>query len=165
MLYYRVETMDIEKSETVGGYVSALFAMTYKALGLVPGVSAETLCAALKNTDSKNARILYKLMAMLGSIAQPEVYIDDKLNHYCLYTRNEFFKIMPAFEEMDEVIRVESSDMYCLIYRQLEIPDDAILYRDEEQIVISREDYEKYVVSEDFHKVAKLDDDCCELGA
>ena len=165
MFYYRVETMDYEDGVTVGGYVSASLAMTYKALCLMPGCSAEVLCTALKHTDSKNALTIYRNMAVLGSIAQPEVYVNDKPNHYCLYTQDEFLAVIPAFEEIDKVIREESDGLYFLIYRRVKIPDEAIIYEDEDQIVISKEDYERFVAKEDFHEIAEWDDDWSELGA
>ena len=101
----------------------------------------------------------------MGSIAQPEVYVNDKPNHYCLYTQDEFLAVIPAFEEIDKAIREESDGLYFLIYRRVKIPDEAIIYEDEDQIVISKEDYERFVAKEDFHEIAEWDDDWSELGA
>lgn len=165
MYYYRVETMNVDTGITVGGYVSASLAITYKALGLKPGSSAEELCAALALTSNENALAIYRQMAVLGGVAQPEVYVNDRPNHYCLYTADGLWAATPSLKKVDKAIRSESKGLYYLICRRITIPDNSILYEDEDQIVITKEDYDRYCDKEAFYKMTEWEDDWSELGA
>ena len=165
MYYYRVETMDAKTGETVGGYVSASLAITYKAVGLKPGCSAEDLCAALVLTSNENALTIYRQMAVLGGVAQPEVYVNDRPNNYCLYTADGLWAATPSLKKVDKAIRKESNGLYYLICRRVEIPDESILYEDEDQVVITKEDYGRYCDKDAFCIMSEWEDDWSELGA
>lgn len=154
MTYYRIEALDKESNETVGGYVSIAMAVAIKALGCSPLATEEELYEAFKHTINMNAKICYRLLATLTRIAQPEAYTKDRQGHCCLYTNHEYFYVMPALEELDEIIREETEDMYCLVYRVVEIPDEAVLYKDEHQVVVTWEDYEKYRAMDEWYEVA-----------
>lgn len=82
MKYYRIEARDFDSERTVGGYVSAALAMTFKALGMQPTDSAEELAEALKKADNENALEIYKLMSILGDIPQPEIYVNHRDSYY-----------------------------------------------------------------------------------
>ena len=94
---------------------------------------------------------------MLTQIAQPEIYVKNQSRYYCLYTENEFWSIFLALEELADIIREESNNMYHLIYRTVKIPNKAIVYEDKDQIVVSNEDYEKYRVEGDYLELGSIE--------
>ncbi len=162
MKYYRIEAMDFDREQTIGGYVSAALAMTFKALGIQPTDSAEELTEALENTDNKNALEIYKIMSILGDIAQPEIYVNHRDSYYCMYNHDEMEDLLPFFVQLDSLIRIESGNQFFLICKDFEVPDEAIAYEDGAQIVISNEDYEKCRVDGQYWEVMfmeSLDED------
>lgn len=144
-MYYRVETFDNEKEQTVAGFVSTAFGMLYKMLGIKPNDSAEDLYTALEKTDNENAKMLFNKLTILGTLEKPDIYIDDKEENYCFYTPDEFDAVLGEIKDLDLIIQEESNGRFELIYREIDLPDDIFLYEDDDQVVISKADYEKYV--------------------
>lgn len=165
MHYYRVETMESSSSKTVGGFVSAAIAMMHKALGTVPGCSAQELCDALRTTKSTNARILYRNMSILIKLVKPDVYINDQANNYCLYTGDGLWAATPSLKKIDKAIRKESNGLYFLTCRRITVPKTAIIYEDEDQIVITKADYMKYSERMPYIEMSVWEDDWSEQGA
>ncbi len=150
MFYIRVETMSSETNETVGGYVSPSLAITLKMLGLPLNASAEELCTAIRSTPNKNVQAIYRAMSVLGGIDGPKIYKKNTEKYYCLYVMDEFFDKLDYFEDIDSAIREATGDKYYLIYRAVRIPNRAIVYKDKAQIVVSNEDYLKFMKKGDY---------------
>ena len=91
-MFIRVETINKNTKRTVGGYLGTAYAMLAKKLGIKPTDSGEVLAKHLSQTKDPDVMNLWYLIEELSQIKQPEVYINNKENHCCLYTEDKFFE-------------------------------------------------------------------------
>ena len=141
--YYRVEAFHMDKNETSGGFVSIMDCIFRIMLGVKMDVSDDDL--AVKIAESKDPgviRLVTIMSGLLGEVKKPEIYLHDKPNHYCLYNKDGFLDRYDDFQELSEYID-SFCPMYRLAYSEVDLPSEVILYEDENQIVISKADYEK----------------------
>lgn len=162
-VYYRVETLVVNKNKTTGGFASAINCFFRWLLGVDMTVSDDELAKlVIESSDPCVIRLGTIMDSLLGGVEKPKIYLSDKPNHYCLYTRDGFYGRYEDFEDLADFI-----DMYYpefkLIYLEVSLPSEAILYEDETQIVISKADYEKYRPEPSFFIDDDFDDDDDEI--
>ena len=142
--YYRVETFCVDKNETTGGFVSVIFCIFRIMLEAGPEVSDDELAKIIaESTDPNVIRLFTITNGLLGGLDKPEIYISDKPNHFCLYNKEDFCARYDDFQELSEYVD-DYCPMFRLAYSEVTLPPEVILYEDENQIVISKADYEKY---------------------
>ena len=142
--YFRVEAFHMDKNETTGGFASLIDCIFRIMLGVNMDISNAELAEKIAETNDPGIIRLVTIMAdLLGEVKKPEIYLSDKHSHYCLYSKDSFLDRYDVFQELSEYV-----DTYCPMYRlaysEVALPPEIILYEDENQIVISKDDYEKY---------------------
>lgn len=143
--YYRVETLDNKTGETRNGLASTITAILAKLLNITPNVSEAEWENAVSTTVNANALLLLYLTNGLLDMEYPEVYEKDKDNHYCLYTEKSWNKEMIAcLMGVNTIICDASDDRFELIYKEFSLEDSELLYKDNQQIVISKATYDKH---------------------
>ena len=143
-MFIRVETINKNTKRTVGGYLGTAYAMLAIKLGIKPTDSGEVLAKHLSQTKDPDVINLWYLIEELSQLKQPEVYINNKENHCCLYTEDKFFEEADLLIGLDSCIEEASKDEFRLIYAFYDFDEDEILYNDGEQIVVDRETLEMY---------------------
>lgn len=142
--YYRVEVYDYDEERSISGFVSILRLITCIELGLDIKVDDEVIAEAISKSENLRVKELSNLLAIfVDNLKKPEVYMNDKSNYMCLFKEQDFANKECFFELLNDYIRA-SFPSYDLIWYEFELPDEALVYEDENQIVISKEDYEKY---------------------
>lgn len=142
--YYRVELYDKRKGCTRGGFVAAALAMIHTKLGVSPDIPDEQRIELIANSTDPDVKYLDGLMrVLLGEIDPPEEYVVDKLNRFCLFTPKDFGNKEIFFESLSGY--VDSYLPHCkLVYCIISLSPDEILYKDEHQVVVSKEVYEEH---------------------
>ena len=144
-LYYRVETIDLDKDRSVGGYVAAAHVALSKLLDLRPDFSGDELAEAIKNTDNETAREIFGALVTLSDIPIPDEYKDGKNGKtYCLYTPYGYSDAAEDLRIIIDGFAEAGMKSYILMYKEFDISPDEILYEDEFQIVISEETYNRH---------------------
>ena len=98
MLYYRVETVNVEKLEIRGGYMAALDTLLLKRLNLKPGTPVEELAEAVERSADPEVQELWISASLLCDIPYPDEYSGDRKNTVCLYNEIEYEEAEPAAE-------------------------------------------------------------------
>ena len=146
--YYRIETYDFSKMETIGGMMSAVFASVALRLKIRPDAPDEEFSEKIASSDDMVAKEIFGLSAsLMYGVSYPEEYLTDKKNRICLFTESDYVSKASMIEMLNEAIRTVLPDLEYVCY-EFNLPDDVILYKDEHQVVISRETYEKYFPDE-----------------
>ena len=146
--YIRVECIDNVTGESRGGYVCAIIMMFALMLGVSPNIDRDELSGMLDTTQDPEVQDLLLAFVDLGDIPKPDVYEADKMNRVCLYTESEFYEAVYDLADVAEMLLDKMGCRYSLLYKQCVIEEEAILYEDPYQIVISRETYDS--IKEDF---------------
>jgi len=159
--YYRIETYDFSKMETIGGMMSAVFASVALRLKIRPDAPDEEFSEKIASSDDMVAKEIFGLAAsLMYGVSYPEEYLTDKKNRICLFTESDYVSKASMIEMLNEAIRTVLPNLEYVCY-EFSLPDDVILYKDEHQVVISRETYEKYFPDEPIF--FDIDDDDDEL--
>ena len=159
--YYRIETYDFSKMETIGGMMSAVFASVALRLKIRPDAPDEEFSEKIASSDDMVAKEIFGLAAsLMYGVSYPEEYLADKKNRICLFSESDYVSKASMIEMLNEAIRTVLPDLEYVCY-EFNLPDDVILYKDEHQVVISREAYEKYFPDEPIF--FDIDDDDDEL--
>lgn len=142
--YYRVELYDKNKGSTRGGFVAAALAMIHTKLGVSPDIPDEQRIELMANSTDPDVKYLSSLMGiLLGEVDPPEEYVVDKLNRFCLFTPQDFANKEIFFESLSDY--VDSYLTHCkLVYCIISLSPNEILYKDEHQVVVSKEVYEAH---------------------
>lgn len=141
--YIRVEGMDLSTDETFGGFMSAATLLLTSKLDLPPECSMEEISEKVNaSTDPEVYHMLAAIMC-LADIPQPEIYINDRKNHYCLYSPEEYEEIREDLYWISDHLR-DLCDDFVLVSKEFFLRDDEILYDDGYQIVISKETYDRH---------------------
>lgn len=142
--YYRVELYDATNGSTRGGFVATMMAMIAIKLGVRPDIPDEQIIELIANSTDPDVKYLDGLMrVLLGEIDPPEEYVVDKLNRFCLFTPKDFVNKEIFFESLSGY--VDSYLPHCkLVYCIISLSPDEILYKDEHQVVVSKEIYEEH---------------------
>lgn len=158
--YYRIETYDFSKMETIGGMMSAVFASVALRLKIRPDAPDEEFSEKIASSDDMVAKEIFGLAAsLMYGVSYPEEYLTDKKNRICLFTESDYENKVSMIEMLNEAIRTVQPNREFVCY-EFSLPDDVILYKDEHQVVISRENYEKYHPDEPiFFDIDDGDDD------
>lgn len=170
--YYRIETYDFSKMETIGGMMSAVLASVALRLKIRPDAPDEEFSEKIASSDDMVAKEIFGLAAsLMYGVSYPEEYLTDKKNRICLFTESDYVSKASMIGMLNEAIRTVLPDLEYVCY-EFNLPDDVILYKDEHQVVISRETYEKYFPDEpiffdidddddEFNFVFDVDDEEC----
>ena len=159
--YYRIETYDFSKMETIGGMMSAVFASVALRLKIRPDAPDEEFSEKIASSVDMVAKEIFGLAAsLMYGVSYPEEYLADKKNRICLFTESDYVSKASMIEMLNEAIRTVLPNLEYVCY-EFNLPDDVILYKDEHQVVISRETYEKYFPDEPIF--FDIDDDDDEL--
>ncbi len=142
--YYRVELYDAREGSTRGGFIAATMVMIALKLGVRPDILEEQKLELIVNSTDPDVKYLSGLMGvLLGEVDPPEEYIIDKMNRFCLFTPKDFGSKEIFFESLSGY--VDSYLPHCkLVYCIISLSPDEILYKDEHQVVISKEVYEEH---------------------
>ena len=149
MLYYRVETVNVEKLEIRGGYMAAMDTLLLKRLNLKPGTPVEELAEAVERSADPEVQELWISASLLCDIPYPDEYSGDRKNTVCLYNEIEYEEAEPELEYISELLIEYTNGKLALATRAFDIPNEELLYEDEYQVVVSKETYEKYAPSLD----------------
>lgn len=155
MKFIRVETFSRNRNAILGGYIGAAYAILYAKLCMKPTDSEWELADRLSKTDDSSVLSLWSTIIELSRMKQPEIYVNDKENHICLYTESKFMEDVPLLSDLDEHLNEVTDGKLRLVYANYDIEDYEILYDDEEQIVISRETYEKHKEDREYNPIEK----------
>jgi hypothetical protein len=142
MNYIRGETFSRNRNKTLGGFIGAAYAILYMKLGIDPTASDTELADRLSSTKDLDALDIWHCIVNLSDMQQPEVYVNDRENHICMYTENRFEEDIALLVNLDEHLNEATDGKLRLVYANLDLENDEILYNDNEQIVISRDAYE-----------------------
>ena len=144
MIYIRVETINNNIGETIGGYVCAMQALLAINLGITPTDNVEELTLYINESNNPDVERIIALMYSLNTIPHPDVYMNDRNNYICLYQQSEFLEHYAELEEISLMLIDKTNGRINLIYKEFDISEDEIIYEDLYQIVISKDTYEKY---------------------
>ena len=144
MKYIRVETVNLSDNRPLGGFLAGTLTLLSLKLGVSPDCSDEMWEYALTKADDGGAwEIWYILTDCLESMPQPEIYVNDKKNHYCLFKEDVFCgKYEWNLSIVSDYLNEETNGKLAFVERGFEIDNNEILYEDEYQIVISMNTYE-----------------------
>ena len=157
--YYRVELYDYNKMATTDGFVVIINVLLLKRLNLTPLVSDEEFALIVGTSEDPEVKKLGGMMkCLLEDMKPPEDYTSDKSNRYCLFTEKGFAEREMFLEVLSDYVD-DYSPHLALIYTEVELPPEVILYKDENQIVVSKETYEKYAPLEHHYFNEDEDDD------
>lgn len=156
--YYRIEAYDFNKMETTAGLIAPVMAATALKLGIRPDIPDEKLAELISASNDHDVKMIFGLSAyIMDGVPYPDVYTKDKKNHVCLFTKNEYVNKSTYIEMLNEALKEVFPD-FCYVCYKFELPDDVLLYKDDHQVVISKQTYEKYFPSE-FTFIEIEDDD------
>lgn len=141
--FVRVETIQLSDMQSVGGYMCAVNSLLALFLGIKPTDDAEELVQLVDESDKPEVQFLMAAFYELGDIPHPEIYVNDKANHICLYQGEEFEEIRDYLQDISDLLTDYTKDLV-LAYKEFYLDDEEILYSDPYQIVISKETYEKH---------------------
>ena len=141
--YIRVECLEVATMEVLGGYMCALMSILRRIYKVPPTIPDEELAKLVSTTDSPAGKAVMSLLAELGDIPHPDIYIQDKANHICLYRFNEFEEAVCALEELSDLVYTVTKEQLGIYFKVFELEDDELLYSDPYQVVISKETYNK----------------------
>ena len=142
--YYRVELYDTKTGSTRGGFVATALTMIATKLGVRPDIPDEQMTKLMANSSDPDVKYLSRLMGiLLSEVDPPEEYVVDKLNRFCLFTQKDFGNKEIFFESLSGY--VDSYLPHCkLVYCKFSLSPEEILYKDEHQVVVSKEVYEEH---------------------
>lgn len=141
--FVRVETIQLSDMQSVGGYMCAVNSLLALFLGIKPTDDAEELVQLVDESDKPEVQLLMAAFYELGDIPHPDIYINDKANHICLYQCGEFEEIRDYLQDISDLLTDYTKDLV-LAYKEFYLDEEEILYSDPYQIVISKETYEKH---------------------
>lgn len=157
--YYRIEAYDFNRMETTGGLVAPVMAATAIKLGVRPDIPDEKFAELISASDNHDVKLIFGLFAyIMNMVPYPDVYTKDKKNHVCLFTEDGFANKSTYIEMLNEALKEVFPD-FCYILYEFELPDDVLLYKDDYQVVISKQTYEEFIPSE-FTYIEIEDEDC-----
>lgn len=141
--FIRVEGMDYEKDETFGGFMSAATLLLTTKLNLPPSCGMEEISEKLNQILDPEILHLVGAIMCVGDIPYPEIYVNDRKNHYCLYSPEEFEEIREDLYWISDKLRDLCED-FGLIFKEFFLQENEILYNDGYQIVISKKTYDRH---------------------
>ncbi len=139
--FIRVELMEYANKVTLGGFVSAALLLLHLKLGLPPICSSEEIYKKMKAEKDIRILNLFNCIMVLCDIPQPEVYTNDHVNHYCLYSVDEFEEIREDLCWISKQLR-DLRDDFVLVSKDFFLQE--ILYEDSYQVVITKETYDRH---------------------
>lgn len=87
--YVRIECVNKETEESIGGCISALCVFLACRLGIGPTEDIEFLTEKFQESKDTDKATLYYIIFALSDLPIPEVYLDDRANYVCLYEEDE----------------------------------------------------------------------------
>ena len=130
-------------------------------LNLKPSISEEELVEIISASEDPEVNKLNNLRNyLLDDMQPPEEYTVDRLNRYCLFTEKGFLARVMFFEILAGCVE-NLSPKLSLIFTEVKLPPEVILYQDEQQIVVTKETYKTYTPSK-HHDFS--DDDVERIG-
>lgn len=141
--YVRIECVNKETEESIGGYISALCDFLAYWLGIEPTEDIEFLTEKFQESKDTDKETLYYIMFVLSDLPIPEVYSDDRANYVCLYEEDEFYEVMDALDILCDMMK-NAGWKFTLMGKYFNLEENEIVYSDGYQIVISKEVYEKH---------------------
>lgn len=155
--YYRVELYDIRKGAIKGGFVAPIYAMIAIKLGVRPDIPEEQMVNLIATSTDPDVQSLNGILRnLLGEVNPPEAYTTDRANRICLFTQQDFNNKAIFFELLCEFVYKYLPD-FELVYCKMNLSPEEILFRDEHQVVISKEVYNDHQPS--IYYNFDLDDD------
>ena len=155
--YYRIETMDIEKKVTTGGYMCALMLLMCEALGVPADSEDDVIAESARKSKDPVVKQLLLIMLMICDIPKPEAYKADTQNNYCLYSREEFHEAHTELQELDALLADRYGSLK-IIFKCFELEDEDMIYADNYQVVIPKDVYERKNKAAKYHFL----DECYE---
>ena len=142
--YYRVETWCESQERTVCGIVASVLAVLARRLGIRPDIPVEDwMDAAFRSKDP----IVHALLGSIDRFSQlekPPVYLSDMENHYCLFTNICFFyDCYDDLLDLSDLLSESTDGDYSLVYKKFRLKQSDLVYADDDQVVITKDLYEK----------------------
>ncbi len=153
--YIRVECVNRNTGESIGGYFGALTAILARKLSLPANADIDVMAEKMQQSDAPDMETIYQIMIELGDLPYPEIYLNDKENYVCLYEMHEFYEAMYSLQELDELVRKDNRKL-AIECREFYLEDDEVVYSDGYQIVISKEVYDAYSKEYDYRSLASM---------
>lgn len=141
--YVRIECVNKETEESIGGCISALCVFLACRLGIGPTEDIEFLTEKFQESKDTDKATLYYIIFTLSDLPIPEVYLNDRENYVCLYEEDEFCEVMDALDLLCDMMK-NAGWKFTLMGKYFNLEEDEIVYSDGYQIVISKEVYEKH---------------------
>ena len=141
-IYYRVEGITKDTEKSMCGYIAVCETLLAILTELPPGRPAEEYYERALTKKTPEITTLIQILGVLGSIAIPDEYMEDQENRYCLCNDEYFEYVYPYLEELDKL--AQKYTKLKLGYIDFKLDESEIIYEDEDQVVISKEDYLKH---------------------
>lgn len=159
--FYRVESIN-RKGVTTSGCMSVVWALLSNVAKVSPLDLDERKLTMLQGS-SLEYDTLFSILAALGCVPKPDVYMNNRDN-YCLYDERFYrFNTYKAFSTLDSLMEEMLDGEYSLILKEFRVDNTDILYEDDYQIVISKDAYEKYNDGCSYKYIKDLVPDSTEL--
>ena len=160
-VFYRVETID-EKGVITGGCMGVAMALL-SMIGKIDPANIDERKIAMLQGSSIEYDTAFSILAALGCVPKPEVYLKN-LDNFCLYSDSFYmFRTYGAFSALDSLMEKVMEGKFRLILKEFKIDNSDILYEDDYQIVISRNAYRKYNDGCSYKYIRDLKPDSTEL--
>ena len=144
MEYFRVELYDMNKGCTIGGFVSCVTAMIARKMNIRPDIPRDELAEIIASSSDQDVKNMSGAVGyILEDVAFPEIYVSDKMNHFCFFNPRDFADREIFFEVLSDYVD-EFLPGCELVYCIMEFDPEEILYKDEHQIVVSKAVYEAH---------------------
>lgn len=142
--FIRVEVYDYENDKSKSGFVSITDLIIRQVLNVPFETSDEELAKIIiESKDPTVMELNALLLGVLKDLPKPDVFTSDRENKYCLFTEDAYDARVDSFELLNDIIQ-DFFPSYNLVMLEFDLPEEAILYEDEYQVVISKADYETY---------------------
>lgn len=147
--FYRVETLDTGKGETISGLMDSLWSMLYIELGIKKldnrEENAKQIDKKYAEEEAKGNLAAIVLMRLIKRLCDMPVANDIKesKDDVCLFMPRFFLKNKEMIAGLSELSLCMSEKRLCYVYRVMNIDDEEIYYEDQYQVVIPRSVYEQ----------------------
>ena len=139
---YRVETVNMETCESICGFVYTVTDLFEEYCGVKDAHDMFLLQQKL-GKNSLGRMLLMSFYKTLDGITIPEIYKNDIDNYVCLYTKTGFNARYIDLCVMAEAYhRINPGED--IMYKEFVIPNNEIVFKEKNQVVITWETYEKY---------------------
>lgn len=153
--YYRVELFI--NNASVGGFVSPTTELINKRICAELNIPEQEMLEITNNLDDEKynkllakvkqpftLRLVTVLNELVADLEIPAIYKQNSSTSYCFFKENTFNWLFESFDDLDDAAGDMFSHDSSFKYLSGLIPKKDIIYEDEDQIVVTKEAYDKF---------------------